>query len=470
MILHLDLSTGASGDKLFGALLELCEEQGLLSFNELASKAQEILPHVVLKREQVVRGGIAATHLTVHEDASQHNDDSPHSHAHSDAHCQAKHDHEPHLRSPNRLPHHHDAPHDEPCSCEPHHHHGTHRSWGSIRALIEDAAACSVISQATAELALSVFTRVALAEAKVHGVEPDKVHFHEVGAADSIIDIVFNSLLLDTLQPSAVYATPLALGHGTLICEHGELPVPAPATGEILAGSSVPVYASGHKGELTTPTGAALIAEFVTQFAPLPCSRPLAAGYGAGSREIPDAPNILRAISAEPAPLWGLEAQEDSLLFVEGLTQLECNIDHLSAEALAFACEELLADGALDVWQEPIVMKKGRLASKLMVLTKPERATELAERIIELTGSLGVRSAYLERTVVPRTVLTLETPYGLVPFKAAEMGAPSQRKHWLRPEHDAVAHLCREHNLKYPDLYAELQEIAEVYLRQKQLR
>ncbi len=426
MILHLDLSTGASGDKLWGALLELCEQQGLISFAELVAKAQQLLPHVELKREKVIRNGIAATHITVDEQRDAHEEHSSH----------AAHTH-------------------------PHHRHAAYRQWEDIQELIVHAAEQTIISAAAAERATLAFTRVAEAEAKVHDVEPEQVHFHEIGAADSIIDIVFNSFLLDLLQPSAVYVTPLALGQGTFICEHGELPVPAPATAEIIARSTVPVYASSHQGELTTPTGAALIAEFITACAPLPCSRPLAIGYGAGSREITGAANVLRAIYAESTPLTGLEIHADEQLYVEGVIQLACNLDHLSAETIAFACEELLADeDTLEVWQECITMKKGRLATKLMVLTTPERSTRLSRKIIELTGTLGVRSAYLERTIVPRTVLMLDTPYGPVPFKAAETGSPADRSYWLRPEHDAVARLAREQHLNYGDVYAELQALA----------
>jgi len=404
----LDLSTGASGDKLFGALLELCEKRGLTSFEELERRAQQLLPKVTLLREQVERAGVAATHLTVEAGHNQH-----------------------------------------------------HRHWVDIRELIAAAATEDIINQNVAKLATRAFERVAQAEAKVHGIDPDQVHFHEVGADDSIIDIIFNSFLLDKLNPTAVYATPLALGSGTVLCEHGELPVPAPATAEILANSQVPAYTSSHDGELTTPTGAALIAEFVTAFAPLPCSQPLACGYGAGSRELPGAANILRAICADPVPFAGLKAREEEQLCIEGVTLLACNLDHLTPEAAAFACEELLAAGALDVWQEPITMKKGRLASKLVVLTRPEQATALAQRIIELTGSLGVRSTYCERTVIPRAVRILDTPYGPVPFKAAEVGTPAERTYWLRPEHDTVARLARERGLNYLDLYAELQELAD---------
>jgi uncharacterized protein (TIGR00299 family) protein len=364
-----------------------------------------------------------------------------------------------------------------------HGHGGGHRHWKDIRKLIGNAAAGGIVSAQAADTALRAFTRVAEAEARVHGVQADQVHFHEVGAADSIIDILFNSLLLDLLSPTAVYATPLALGQGTLICAHGELPVPAPATAEILAQGKLPVYASCHDGELTTPTGAALIAEFVSRFAPLPCSQLLATGYGAGSREIAGAANVLRALAGNPAPLAGLKARqegqanseaqqegqagskagaEDTAVFIEGVTQLETNIDHLSAEALAFVCEKLLDSGVLDVWQESIVMKKGRLATKLLVLAPPEQATACAQQVIELTGSLGVRSSYLERACVAREILTLDTAYGPVPFKVASLGSGGTgRAVWLRPEHDAVAHLAREYNLNYPSLSAELQALGK---------
>ena len=438
MILHLDLSTGASGDKLLGALLELCESLGLTSFAELNQKVRQLLPNVNLERRQVERAGIAATHLTVAVDQ----------------HDQHEHEYE----------HKHEYQHDNSQHNQHSHSHNQHRHWAGIRALINTAADADIISTDVAALAIRVFERVAASEAKVHNTTPEQVHFHEVGADDSIIDIVFSSFLLDLLAPSAVYATAMALGSGTVISEHGELPVPAPATAEILAGTNtarqIPVYTSSHTSELTTPTGAALIAEFVTAFTALPCSSPLACGYGAGSRELQGAANVLRAIAAEPTSLAGLEAQPEQQLFIEGVTQLECNLDHISPEAAAEAAEELLIAGALDVWQEPIMMKKGRLAIKLVLLTKPELASQLAQKTIELTGSLGVRCSYLERTVIPRRTVVLETPYGPVPYKAAEMGSPSNRRYWLRPEHDAVAAIARAQALNYLDLYSELQALA----------
>ncbi|MDR3307373.1 MAG: LarC family nickel insertion protein [Coriobacteriales bacterium] len=295
---------------------------------------------------------------------------------------------------------------------------------------------------------------MAVAEATVHGRPLDHVHFHEVGGADSIIDIVGSSFLLDRLQPTAVYATPLALGNGTFVCAHGELPVPAPATARIIEG--LPVYASSHEGELTTPTGAALAKAFVTHWAPLPPLAPTGLGHGAGSRDLPGAPNVVRVIAGEPVSLAGL----GDALTVEGCVLLHTNIDHRTPEELAFACEELLAAGALDVWQEPITMKKGRLAVRVSVLCHAARAQELTQKTIALTGSLGVRSQYVERTVIPREAVTLDTPYGPVPFKAAAIDTPAARTAWLRPEHEAVAHIARAQGLDYHTLYEELSGLA----------
>lgn len=425
MILHIDLSTGASGDKLLGALLEICEKLDLMTLKELEGKAQALLPEVTLGRKPLIKKEIVGNHLTVNFKNEPIEDLGLASHG--------GHEH-------------------------------THSHWSDIQELINSAAIKGIVSTSAAERALRVFMRVATAEAKVHGTTLEEVHFHEVGAADSIIDILFNSYLFDLLNPSAVYATPLALGSGTFICAHGELPVPAPATAEILNGSGVPVYGSSHEGELTTPTGAALVAEFVTAFAPLPCGIPLAVGYGAGSRDIAGAANITRILCCNEAPLGSVEAQENEGLFVEGVVLLECNLDHLSAENIAFACEELLLEGAVDVWQESIAMKKGRLASKLSLLAKPAEATDLTRKVVELTGTLGVRSSYMERAYVARTTVSIDTPYGAVVFKQASLGTGNESQTWLRPEHDEVARLARKLDLNYSDVYEELQRVAEAHV------
>jgi uncharacterized protein (TIGR00299 family) protein len=323
------------------------------------------------------------------------------------------------------------------------------------------------------------------------------VHFHEVGAADSIVDMVCTSYLFTLLAPTAVFATPLALGNGTLLCAHGELPVPAPATARLIEG--LPVYASAHDGELTTPTGAALARTFVTHWEPLPLMRPVAFGYGAGTRELSGTANVVRVLVGEDAGGEDFEREDSDAvpgfgrgpvcgptptLRLEGCLLLETNIDHLSAEALAFACEELLTAGALDVWQEPIVMKKGRLAVRLSALIHPLRSLSFIEKMMAVTGSLGVRRRFVERVVTPREIVVYDTPYGPVPFKVARFldpsgsldspdssnssrpsgpsfGSPSPETSapiWLRPEHDTLARIAREYQINYAQLAKELQQ------------
>ena len=398
MILHFDFSTGASGDKILGSLIEVAEHLGIADFEDVQQLAASLVPNVQVKRVSMTQGGIQATGLTVMEDTV------------------------------------------------------THRHWSDIRSQIEGAGRTGILTEIAARLSLTTFEAIATAEAAIHGVDVEQVHFHEVGAADSIIDICCSNFLLDKLDPEAVYATPLALGFGTFICSHGKMSVPAPATSRLIEG--LPAYAGVHEGELTTPTGAALARHFVTTWEQLPCMRPQAVGYGAGSRTIPGASNVVRAIAGERSSLAGLTSGGD--FFIEGCTLLETNIDHLSPEALAFACEELLAFGALDVWQEPITMKKGRLAVRLCVLTSADNAQRSAEAIIRLTGTLGVRSTYVERTCIPRQVVTTDTEFGEVRYKTAHVSTPDGDILLQRPEYDDVARIAREQGLDFNKLYDEL--------------
>lgn len=406
MILHADFSTGVSGDKLLGALLELCEHCGVAGLSDLETVAATLLPGITVQRERVIKSGIGASQMHVHEQ--------------------------------------------DPPS----------RNWQQIREMIATAAEAGTLSDNAAKLAVAVFSDIASAEARVHGVSIDHVHFHEIGAADSIIDIVGCCYLLDALAPTRFYATPLALGNGTIKCDHGELAVPAPATVQLIKG--LPVFASEHLGELTTPTGAALAANFITNWEPLPCMRPTMVGFGAGTMNLPGAANVVRVIAGEPTELSGPSddlCQDKGLedgFTVQGCTLLETNIDHLTPEALAFICEELLKEGALDVWQEPIVMKKGRLAVCLCVLCAATAAQTMSQSISAATGSLGVRSRYVERTIAPRKKVVLETSFGPVPFKVADISSPSESVSWLRPEYEAVAALAREHNLEFVELYDRL--------------
>jgi len=398
-----------------GALLEVCEALGLARLDNLQAVATALVEGAVIERSRVVQGEIAATSIKVSE---------------------------------RRAP---------------------HRQWSGIRRMIEDAAAQGVLSASATALAISTFESIAIAEAEVHNEPIELVHFHEVGAADSIIDIVCSCYLFDLLAPSAVYASPLVLGFGTFKAAHGLMSVPAPATALLIKGLSV--TAGPHEGEMTTPTGAALAAAFVTHWQPFVALRPIAIGYGAGTRTVTGASNTVRLLVGETAGQPITSTQQAFTL--ENVTLIEANIDHRTPEALAFAAEELLAAGALDVWQEPITMKKGRMACKLALLCQPNRSGEFAQLFLALTGSLGLRMRTVERVVLPRQELVLDTQWGPVRFKQGRFfeyelpdmqdrstkdapASPLNNTRWIRPEHDDVARLAREHDLDYQSLYDQL--------------
>ncbi len=301
------------------------------------------------------------------------------------------------------------------------------RTWAAIRELIGAASLDAPVS----ETALATFALLAEAEAKVHGVGPDGVHFHEVGAIDSIADVVGVAAALHALGIERLVCGPVATGSGTVATAHGTLPVPAPATALLL--ESVPVEAGPLPGEATTPTGAALVRACATGFGPLPAMTLTAIGHGAGSRDVAGVPNVARVLigtADEPA---------EAVAGVEAVIELETTVDHLSAEHLAFCCEETLAAGGLDVWQTPAVMKKGRAGTIVTALAAPPDAGRLAEHLVKLTGSLGVRIRPITRSVVEREVRTVETSFGPVRVKVAGTGA------WLRvrPEYEDVAAIAR---------------------------
>ncbi|MDR0309024.1 MAG: nickel pincer cofactor biosynthesis protein LarC [Coriobacteriales bacterium] len=475
MILHFDFSTGASGDKILGSLLEVSEVCGRADFSELQELMETLVPGIEVKRQRVVRGHIAATQLAVDEE-------------------------------------------------EP-----TQRNWPQIRAMIQAVAERGILDHGAANLAVQIFESIAQIEAYVHGTSVNQVHFHEVGAADSIFDIVGSAFLFARLAPQAVFATPLVLGFGHILVDHGIMSIPAPATIQLVTG--LPVEAGPYEGEMTTPTGAALARSFVTNWQPYPVLRMRTIGYGAGSREITGASNTVRLLAGDVEKSSGLIPRIDlseldtqkAEFKLETVTLIETNIDHRTPEALAYACEELFNAGALDVWQEPILMKKGRLAVRLALLCPAERSTEFSRLVFEQTGTLGLRVRNVERLVLPRDTLSLDTPWGLVRYKfgrylddisenvnnrtdleadgfaieeVAGSGAaaqalaaknaetkaeavdqrsreangqqPTGEVHggllWLRPEHDDVAHLARKYNMTYQELYEELAKIANKFI------
>jgi uncharacterized protein (TIGR00299 family) protein len=286
----------------------------------------------------------------------------------------------------------------------------------------------SVISERAKQNASAVFQRLGEAEAKVHAIPIEKVHFHEVGAVDSICDIVGACIGLDLLDIGAVYSSAVNVGSGTVKTEHGVLPVPAPATAELLTGK--PIYARGPSLELTTPTGAAIATALAIEFGAMPPMRVIASGYGAGDYDFPEHANVLRVLIGETSG-----AAESTTVVV-----LEANIDDSSPQVLGFAMERLLETGALDVTLTSVLMKKSRPGTLLRVIARPEDRETLAQVIFEETSTLGLRISSAERRVKSRSVTNVETPHGRVRIKISEDGS-------FAPEYDDCRDLARKTGL-----------------------
>jgi pyridinium-3,5-bisthiocarboxylic acid mononucleotide nickel chelatase len=307
-----------------------------------------------------------------------------------------------------------------------------HRHLPQILKMIEGGA----MSQRAKQNAAAVFQRLGEAEAAVHGVPVEKVHFHEVGAVDSICDIVGACVALDLLGIGEVYCSPVNTGHGTVNTQHGVLPVPAPATARLLEGK--PVYARGPAMELTTPTGAAIVAALARGFGAPPAMTLLASGYGAGDREFPDHANVLRVLTGERSG-----AKETTTV-----TVIEANIDDSTPEVLGYAMERLMDQGALDVTLTPLLMKKGRPGTLLRVIAAPEESERLAGVVFAETSTLGVRQYPAERRVQARSVIEVETPHGKVRVKVSASGA-------FAPEYEDCRRVAQESGVPLRQVMAE---------------
>jgi uncharacterized protein (TIGR00299 family) protein len=419
--LYLDCFAGASGDMLLGALLDCGLDFDFLR-RELAKLGVE---GYELSLRRVDRSGISAAKFDVHLHASDHAAGrepahfGPHEHGHHHGH---EHTHQGHE------PDHHDH----------HSHEPGHRSLAEIKRLI---AASSLGAEVKAR-ARAVFERLGEAEAKVHNVPVEQVHFHEVGAIDSIVDIVGACLGLDALGITRIICSPLHLGSGTFTCAHGTYPVPGPATAELLRGA--PVYSTEIKGELVTPTGAAIIATLAAGFGPLPVMRVARVGYGAGTREYPKFPNVLRAIIGEP------EADETPTR----VTVIEANLDDLNAQVFGHLMELALAEGALDLFYTPVQMKKNRPGTLLTLLCAPEDRERMTTLIFRETTTLGLRYRDEQREVLRREHVLVETPYGPIKVKVAR--APDGRVINYAPEFED----CREAAARHQVAVREVQTAA----------
>ena len=317
----------------------------------------------------------------------------------------------------------------------------SHRSLREINEIISGA---DGLPSHVRERALAVFARLASAEAAVHGKSTDAVHFHEVGAADAIIDIVSVAFILDKLAPRSVVSGPVALGTGSIRSAHGTIPVPVPATLKLLEG--LPTRRTDIPTELATPTGAALLAEFVTEWNATPSGVAIAVGYGGGSRVVEGVePSLLRATLIEAE-----RDAEPALGSTGKVAELECWLDDMTGEALAEFAADALDAGALDVAMIPATMKKGRLGTILKILCAPKRAAEFADLVLRGTTSLGVRVAILERRVLDRGTRVVETTSGDVNVKTAFYSDGAILKE--KPEHDDIERLAAEHGVRRTEI------------------
>ncbi|MBQ6926288.1 MAG: nickel pincer cofactor biosynthesis protein LarC [Kiritimatiellae bacterium] len=414
--LYLDCSMGAAGDMLAAALLELQPdlEAALDELNALG------IPGVEFVREPVTRCGIAATHLAVRVNGQEEVVDHDHHHEHEHDHHHHDHD-EHHDHDDDGHRHEHDDDHDGHGD----NHHHVHRSLADVLGVID----ALPLVPAAADNARAVYSRIAAAEGRAHGCEVDLVHFHEVGALDAVADIVASCYLMARIAPEKVVASPVHVGFGSVKCAHGIMPVPAPATAILLEG--VPVYSDGIiSGELCTPTGAALLRHFVSEFGPMPLMRVSASGHGAGRKDFPRA-NIVRAMLGES----GLAPAGDA----DEVLELACNIDDMTAEELAFAAETVRDAGALDVWMQPALMKKGRPGTIFLALCRSADHDGVLRAILKHTSTLGVRETRVRRTVLDREETVLSTPVGDIRCKTAS-GFGVQRE---KLEYDDLAAIAR---------------------------
>lgn len=424
-IIYLDCGMGAAGDMLTGALLELLPDQEafLAELNGLG------LPGVRFSRERTARCGILGSRISVTVDGREETEtlwDHEHQHGHGHDHDHVhSHDHD------HSHQHSHGHDHDDDFS----HDHG-HQHSGLAE--IEEIVRGLRVSEGVRSDVLAVYRLIARAESEAHGVQVEEVHFHEVGALDAVADITAVCLLMERLAPERVVASPVHVGSGHVKCAHGILPVPAPATAFLLR--DVPIYGGAIRGELCTPTGAALLKHFAASFGEMPVMRTRAIGYGCGRKDL-EAANCVRALLGETADRQ------------EAVYELHCNVDDMTAEELGFAMDRLFDAGALEVYTVAAGMKKSRPGTLLRVLCRAADRESMVRAIFRHTATLGVRETPCRRYALERSVSTLSTPYGEVRRK--ESSGYGVRRSKL--EYEDLARIARERGMSLREVREALE-------------
>jgi len=402
---YLECFSGISGDMMLGALVDAG-----VPFALLEDTAAALNVGARLEMRKVTRGGISATKVDVIA-PDAHVQDAEHTHAHGHEHTHSQDGQESaaaHSHTHEHAEHSH-SHHEEHAKSSAHEHkehsHAPHRSLSAILAIIRSAQ----LADAVKERACRAFQLLGEAEAAIHSIPIESVHFHEVGAVDTIVDIVCSAAGAESLGVERWLASDLNVGSGTVKCAHGILPVPAPATLALLG--DAPIYAAGPPMERITPTGAALLRMLDVQYAPLPAVRIVAAGYGAGGRETAGQPNALRLLVGED------RAAEDA--GGEQIAVIETVIDDSSPQLIAYVSELLLAAGAWDVYRAAVQMKKGRTGVQMTVLCHPDKLSLLREAIFRETSTIGLRWRIENKTSLRRDFVSVETAWGPVRIKIA---------------------------------------------------
>lgn len=487
-ILYLDCASGISGDMTVGALLDLgaSREKLVQALDSLGVSGY----HLHFGRTK--KCGIDAYDFDVHLEEEEHHHDHEHGHEHDHSHDE--HDHEnhhahsheemcehshgdelhshehsheeelhfhEHIHDENDHDHHHDHEHAHDSAhshahehTHDHMHPHVHRNIHDIFEIIDRLDA----SDRVKNLACRMFEIVAEAESKAHGIPVSEVHFHEVGAIDSIVDVISAAFCLEDLGIHRVVVSPLSEGHGFARCQHGLMPVPVPATANIAAAQGLELTLRDVEGEMVTPTGAAIAAAFRTESA-LPKKYQIEKiGIGAGNKDFAHA-NILRAMLLTDKTVeveTGKDGHDESSMWV-----MEANLDDCTGEALGYAMEVLLEAGARDVWYTPAYMKKNRPAYVLHVLTTAEKREELEQLIFSCTTTIGVRRYPVERTILPREVKEIQTRYGAAKVKICKRGGVDT----CYPEYESVRTICRETGKSFMEVFHGVMEDGSASLR-----
>ncbi len=431
--LYLDIFSGISGDMFIGALLDLGVDAHQFEHELEKLRLDGYHPHVSRGEKSGIAGIKFDVHLAHEHEHHEHGHSHSHEHSHSHSHQHGQghaHSHEPE--------HHHNEEHE--------HSHEDSRTFTDIKQLISRSA----LSDWVKKKSVAIFQRIADAEGKIHGKPPEQVHFHEVGAVDSIVDIVGACIALEMLGKPRVLAAPVVEGVGWINCAHGRFPIPAPATLAILGARGIGVTQCDEPHELVTPTGAALLAELVESFAPMQGIVAEKIGFGLGTRDNKTRPNVLRVVLGEESKVESPKSKASLDWETDTIAVLETNLDDISAEILGNFVDRAFAAGALDVFHTPIQMKKNRPGVLLTVLCAENDADKFSEMMLRETSAFGVRRHSAERRKLRREFTTVKTPFGDVTVK---LGSLNGKIVQAAPEFESCKKLAEAKNVPLKEVF-----------------